>query len=295
MKNTIGFIIVKRRVLISFLIYLFAFCCSANIMTVKEFKEEIKNNSFLKEHGVNEEPVTSQETDKVDYAHEYANSKGGGKFNRPLEQYKGDTLLVGGGKNVGYHYKKDYEEGTKIPSKSDSTNWKIYIMSRMEERLKNLPLWYDLYEPNVPVKIDTIEKKAQLAKKIEQEKQTELDNKIQETNKYYTIDIDPLSEPDFIASFTDLGEMSKIPDNSFQNVIFESVPLFLLLNPNTIKTLERITKPGGTITLENSMQPRLLVVAFGNTKWKDQVYKQLANQVKYFGNNTNKFDIILKN
>ncbi len=235
-----------------------------HVMNVDQFNEAIKNNDLLKKLGKTD-PLSENEKGNLKRALEFERSDVGGVVNRQLNDFKGNTLVIGGGK-------KDAQS----PSDEGGGNRGITWIEKFQNEIKEATKLIE----DIKSKSWTEENKQRnielLQKEIE-ENQKKVDDIL---NTYYTVNIEKGDDPDLVASITSISDMSKIPDNYFQKVIFENVDILVWLNPNIFKILERITKPGGSIIIDGAVHSRLLVVAFAHTKWAQQINKQVENDVK---------------
>jgi hypothetical protein len=70
------------------------------VPTVEEFNTAIEENEFLKRQNANHK-MDSNEEKFLENALKYEHSSGGGLINRPLSEFQGNTLVIGGGKKLG--------------------------------------------------------------------------------------------------------------------------------------------------------------------------------------------------
>lgn len=180
-------------------------------MTPIEFNQALKDNPFLQSLRKNF-PLTDYEKHIVEEGLEYEHSSGGGVENRPIQDFKGDTLFVGGGKKGGFS-ESHPETGHNI----GLTNIE-FILSEIE-RVRNYP-----FNPKTGQKFDEAERQQQIQ---------DLKDKVNSIlDTYYTVNLDESVDPDFVASITNPSDMSKIPNHRFQNVVFENVDINVWFNPN---------------------------------------------------------------
>lgn len=137
---------------------------------------------------------------------------------RPIESFKGDKLIVGTG------WKPKYFCATPFYA---------------EWALKNKGLKIDL-EKNLP----TLEGR-QISPKFDQKRCIK---HIEEIKKeYYSVDIDPEMEPDFIASVANPVHMTYLPTNRFSYVLFDYFPADQIIFPLVWDNIHRILKKGAII------------------------------------------------
>jgi hypothetical protein len=88
----------------------------------------------------------------------------------------------------------------------------------------------------------------------------------------YTVDIDEGSTPDLVASINNEEAMKQIPDESFDQIIWESVPGGPLLNTEHFYQVHRILKTSGVAHLKIPIVvSRTLPVLIQETPFKDQI------------------------
>lgn len=246
---------------------------SREVMTLQEFTKALKENPLLKTTNTQNDPLTNEETHTIQMAEQYKNSSLGGKFDqdRDIATFKGDTLVVGGGKRSGHD---GHNTGlTNVEKELDE-------IDNLSKHIKTIMHPESRFSPVTGKKLDSEDARADEVKEL-----TTKIQKIKEAmhkrvlDKYFSLNIEPSVQPDFLASVMSISDMSKIPDQRFKQVIFENVDCTVFLNANTYKILTRITAPGGIIHITTgTFCDRLFPVVAGKTKWKTSVYAQLKNK-----------------
>ena len=248
------------------------------IMTLDEFKYAINNNYFLQqEHQtINDQPLDIHEIKMIKIAIKDENSYFGGEFDqgREINKFTGNTLLVGGGKKSG-KYGENQGKTVLIDIKAETTE--------IEELIKNLRSDKWTYDPYTGKKFKTAAEKETYIKALEHKRALykEAFSKKNEDilDRYYTLNIERLIQPDILASITSETDMSKIPDNKFAHVEFENVPCDVFLNPKLYPILARITKPKGTIKFSvSNVCRRLMVPVIQSTKFGEEFTKKLKEK-----------------
>ncbi|MEN8236342.1 MAG: hypothetical protein ABFQ95_02155 [Pseudomonadota bacterium] len=276
-----------NKILIGALIFSFAECMNSgalmsteqpaqisSVPSAEEFAKLIQGNDFLKQ--LNDiGPVTKSEKWQIELAIKDQNTTYTPKINRSLEDFKGEELVIGGGKKKGKY--RDNRGKTMIQPYLDDL-----------EKLRQGEYKFD---PFGSVKGPLTEETRNLAISNFQEKL--LDPVL---NKYYTINYDETTEPDLVTSATDInGIMENLPKGRFDRIHYENVNTFVFLNPNAWKIMEYLCKKGGTITINAGVHGmRLLPIILKDTKWEQQVQSQLKKKYDYFKSDGG-FTLILKN
>jgi len=237
------------------------------VMTIKEFKQVLNKNSFLRQHKqtVNDHPLSTHEIEMIKVAIKSDNHHYGGKCdrNRDIHNFTGSTLLVGGGKVAG---KRGENDGKTIlidvPSKITAIKKLLY---KLESGQWN-------HDPYIGKKFSTNVEKNNYINELKhkqslyQEAFAARNNDI--LNRYYTLNIEKNVQPDMLASILSESDISKIPDNKFENVEFENVPCDVFLNPKLYPILARITKQNGTIIFSiSNVCRRLIIPVIQSTKF----------------------------
>lgn len=89
---------------------------------------------------------------------------------------------------------------------------------------------------------------------------------------YYTIDYDKTVFPDIVGSINDAKMMEKIPNNSFDLVIWENVPCAALLNTEAFNQVYRILKEGGQAIMNfPPICARLIPFLINETEFKGKI------------------------
>lgn len=255
------------RLLIGAFVFVGLYClgdtyASDQGMTPDAINQKLENNDLLKKLGKNGPLDDYERHTFIEKVSEYCNSSGGGIVNRKIAEFKGDTLLVGGGKKGGFS--RSHPEGHNLG------------VTNIERYTKELEQIKSGTHPNYGgisgIRLDTPENK----QKAIEELQAEIDKVL---NQYYTVNFDKSTDPDLVASITSMNDLSTLPDHRFQTVIFENVDMHIWFCPSIFKILERIVKPGGKIVIQGAVQPRLLVIAFAPTKWANEVNSQLEKVI----------------
>ena len=230
---------------------------ASKIKTVEEFEQAIKSNHFLIKNKL-DYALEEDEKDGIENAHKWANLSIGPKINRDIKDFKGDFLVVGGGRSIG-----------AITSISSS---KEFLDKYGDE-------WRESGNKD----------------KIARVEETEAEiNEI--LKKYYTINIDTEADPDLLGSITSIGDTLSIPDNRFSTIRFEGVDALVFLNPDTLKILERITKANGKIIMDvTPMFARAVIIAFSGSKWEKQIYDQLDGKIYNDVTNNNMLQLTITN
>ena len=248
------------------------------IMTFDEFKYVINNNNFLQqEHQtINDQPLDIHEIKMIKIAIKDENSYFGGEFDqgRDINKFTGNTLLVGGGKRAGMRGENDGKT-ILIDVKAETTE--------IEELIKNLRSDKWTYDPYTGEQFETDAEKETYIKALEHKKalyKEAFSKKNKDIlDRYYTLNIERLIQPDMLASITSETDMSKIPDNKFMHVEFESVSCDVFLNPKLYPILARITKPKGTIKFSvSNVCRRLMVPVIQSTKFGEEFTKKLKEK-----------------
>ena len=278
---------IKTKIINNFKIYLFSYwlllicivfltSCSflksnvdVPIISKKEFETSIDNNSFLKSifDTTADKNLCHYELNAIKYALNEENKNYGGTFDtgRDISNFKGSTLVVGAGKKSGI--KKSNQGKCLLVDFNKKFNYLIKEIKQLKDLQKKQNL------KKLATRIYKLEEKLELYKKAF----TLTNQDILE--RYFTIDIDETLQPDMVGSITSESDMSQIPDNRFDHVEFENVPCNVFLNPTLYKILERITKPGGTISLSvNNSCRRLIVPIIQQTKFGPSYLKELSQK-----------------
>jgi len=88
----------------------------------------------------------------------------------------------------------------------------------------------------------------------------------------YTIDIDEKAKPDIVGSINDPSVMQQLPDESFDQVIWEYVPALVLLNKENFKQVHRVLKKDGIAALEIPITcARTLPILIQKTPFNNQI------------------------
>lgn len=240
-----------------------------HIISKKEFETSINNNSFFKSMSdtTTDKNLCRYELNAIKYAQDEANKNYGSTFDtgRYISNFKGSVLVVGAGKKSGT---KKSNQG-KCLLVDFNKDFKHLI-----EEIKQLK---DLQKKQNSKKLVT--RLYNLEEKLELYKRAFILRNQDILERYFTIDIDKTVQPDMVGSITSESDMSKIPDNRFDHIEFENVPCNVFLNPTLYKILERITKPGGTISLSvNNSCRRLIVPIIQRTKFGPSYLKELARK-----------------
>ncbi len=208
--------------------------------------------------------MNTREQDLVLTVRGYAAFSAGGVVSRSIKDFKGETLLVGGGKAGGL-------SATSLAGHNLGVTNTDRLLKEIEQ-LKN-GTFSAKYGGRAGLPLNSEDNKKKEISAIQEEVNQVVD-------KYYTVNIEPETDPDLLAFIANIEDMTSIPDGRFSSVIFENVNMNVWLDPRLFVVLERITKPGGIITIDGATHPRLLVVAFSHTKWASEVNAQLMSNVK---------------
>jgi hypothetical protein len=254
---------------------------SVKLMTAEEFQEAINSNEFLKEHNLTG-PLTDGELHQIKSS-QYTTENVGGMVRRNLQEFKGDILLIGGERVLPGHRAR----GAAGRNQEDREIWYApnpLLLSKLEHQ-KGFLKWLEtpaaqenFSDPSWPEKTrNTIRELEILIDKYDKKRDEVL--RTDPFNKYYVLNIAEEVEPDLVASIASLTDTQSIPDHHFREVIFENVDAFVFLNPNTLKIMERVAKPGGTIKISTAASAaRLYIIVFHGTKWESEIEKQYLNQ-----------------
>jgi len=229
------------------------------VMTLGEFTWAINNNDFLKQQRktVDDHPLDEDEVGMIEKAIKDENLHFGGKFDhgREINNFTGDTLLVGGGKKSGMCGENDGKT-ILIDNKIEDEEIKTLIENLRSDKWDHDPYTGKEFKSDAEKElyIKELERKQKLYQQAFREKNKDI------LSRYYTLNIEKIIQPDMLGSITSEADMSKIPNNKFMHVEFENVPCDVFLNPKIYPILERITKPGGTIKLSVSYDCRRLIV-----------------------------------
>lgn len=245
------------------------------VMTVEEFKIAIDNYDYFrkrkkttKDHPLEKYELRAIEAALNGEAKNYGSVIDSG---REINDFNGQTLLVGGGNSKGtYGQNQGKTVLTDIIAEENSIN-KLIDDLRSDKCKKDYHTGKIFkVEAEKEIYIKALEHKKELYKKAFSFKNKDI------LERYYTLDIDKDIKPDMIASIISESDVSKIPDNKFMYVEFENVPCEVFLNPKLYKIISRITKPRGKIklTVKNACR-RLIAPVIQNTKFGDQYAKIL--------------------
>jgi len=245
------------------------------VMTIDEFKQAINNNDFLKQQRktVKYYSLDKYEVKMIEKAIKDENSHFGGKFDRGREvnNFTGDTLLVGGGKKSGM-CGENQGKTVLIDNKINDEEVRILIENLRSDKWDHDPYTGKEFKSDAEKEfyIKELERKQKLYQQAFREKNKDI------LNRYYTLNIEKDLQPDMLGSITSEADMSKIPNNKFMHVEFENVPCDVFLNPKLYPILERITKPGGTIkfSVSNSCR-RLMIPVIQQTKFGKEFISNL--------------------
>jgi hypothetical protein len=243
------------------------------VMTIQEFTKALKENPILESTKTQNDPLTNEEKHTIQMAEQYKNFSLGGKFDqdRDISTFKGDILVVGGGKRSG-------EDGhnTGLTNVEKELN----SIEDLSKHIKTIMQPEARFSPVTGKKLDSTlarEEEVTFINKKIQDIKAEMHKRV--LDKYFSLNIEPSVQPDFLASITSVSDMSKIPDHRFKQVIFENVDCTVFLNANTYKILSRITAPGGMIHITTgTFCDRLFPVVAEKTKWKTSIYAQLKKK-----------------
>jgi hypothetical protein len=245
----------------------------SEVMTIQEFTKALKENPLLKMTKTEKDPLTNEEEHTIQMAEQYKNFSLGGKFDqdRGIATFKGDILVVGGGKRSG---NDGHNTGLTNVEKE------LKSIEDLSKHIKTIMQPEARFSPVTGKKLDSqsirTEEIASINLKI-QDIKAEMHKRV--LDKYFSLNIEPSVQPDFLASITSVSDMAKIPDHRFKQVIFENVDCTVFLNANTYIILSRITAPGGTIHITTgTFCDRLFPVVAEKTKWKTSIYAQLKRK-----------------
>lgn len=255
---------------------------NATMPTIDEFKQTIQNNPILANLSkVNEgfkparveEILTEYELGEVKGAPSYLGSFGP-KVIRPLKDFKGKILLIGGERKPpsgGSYDTTSIAEVKGIDAKR---------LADLEDALKGI----NNFKFNVftGAEITTQEDREALKKQLKEHYAPGLQ---QSEDRYYLSNILEDVGADLIASAIDKHDMSAIPDNYFDIVEYENVNCPVFLFKETWQIMERITKPGGRIIIKTGpLCLRLIPTVVKGTKWEAQVNKEISDNYKEWAN-----------
>jgi hypothetical protein len=173
------------------------------------------------------------------------------KANRKIEDFKGDTLVIGGGRK-----------------ESGITNIQV-----LDEEIFDIPRF--------KFNVDTGEKlneesRQHLLNEKQQERQHIIDN-------YYTINYSQDVDPDLVGSATDVNLLKILPKNRFKTIYYENVDNWIFLNPATLQIAQELCEPGGTIKISTGFNgARLLLIALEDMPNTVDALKQLKNNYDTF-------------
>lgn len=284
-----------KKIILFFLPFSVSLACSTvpkdRIMTIEEAGEIIANNEFLKSIGLAESEealygdsdesrgshgLNINELSSIELSHEYAATDFGGVFaeGRHINDFKGDTLVVGGGKAPG-----EYGNNRGI-TVLRCAKGRIAYFEGFWKTLRNAKI-----NRNSGGRIS--DKLRAIAIKKYAEELARVNEEVNEYNSqkldtYFTLNIDKLTQPDILASITSEKDMAKIPDRRFSKVIFEHINGFVYVNPSLYPILQRIVKPGGTIEfwgVTTSWRRFMIPFMESLTPWGDQVKSQFYKEI----------------
>lgn len=251
------------------------------LLTAKEFQKAINANELLKSHNL-AGPLNDIELFQIKSS-ELTTENVGGKVNRELGDFKGNTLLIGGEHVLPGHGAR----GAAALNQEDRKRWyePNVALSKELKNEQSFLAWLQTPEAQANFSDKSWSEKAQ-KKILELEQQIAKNDKEREKvlssdpmETYYVLNIAEEVEPDLVASIASLTDTQSIPDHYFENVIFENVDAFVFLNPNTLKNMERLTKIGGTIQISTAASAaRLFAIIFHGTKWEHEIEEQYLAQ-----------------
>jgi hypothetical protein len=241
----------------------------------EEFEKTIKENNLFQNDYMKHQPffqgkdggiLSAYELTVIDETSRYLGSFGP-KIIRPLGDFKGDTLLVG---------------GERMKGKGDAGTNSIAKVDKIEPLVQTLAdIGKIVVNPFTGEKITSEDKRKAAKDMIEKD----LNDLLKPSkDKYYVSNIKPDVMADLIASAIDKKDMSVIPDGFFEKVYYESVDCSVFLFKDTWDIMDRITKPGGKITIRTAAIScmRLIPTLVKGTKWEHQVNEQIRAQYKEF-------------
>jgi hypothetical protein len=243
--------------------------------TQEQFAEFIKNNEFLIKHNMNTDEsrrfsdspgkngLNGAEIGQIDESIRLRDSNYGGIFGagRNIADFSGDILVVGGGKGVG------------ITGLADPAVYQQFIV--------DVTSGIGKFSVLTGEKITEINKKEIILQYESKITEDSIEN-IKKLNTYFTINIDPMVQPDLLASITSESDMSHIPDHRFGKIIFENVNGSVFLNPNIYKILRRILKPGGELDIIVPFACRRLIIPMTeHTEWGEAIKKQMLEAYQH--------------
>lgn len=248
------------------------------VMTKEEFKQAINNSIFFKRINktIDDEPFDQYELKMIQLAIKNQGHSYGGTFQagREIKNFRGDTLVVGGGKLPG-KYSDNQGKTVLINNKIIQDEINTLITNLLSGKWSKNP--YTGHEFVTKLEKNQFIQKLRYKQQIFSEAFSEWNKDI--LNRFYTINIDSTVGPDMIASINSELDTSKIPDSKFEVVEFENVPCDVYLNPNLYKILERITKPGGIIKLSvTNCCRRLMAPVIAKTKFSKDFDEELQSK-----------------
>ena len=87
----------------------------------------------------------------------------------------------------------------------------------------------------------------------------------------YTVDLNPKMKPDLVGNIMSKEDLSSLPDNFFDSVIFEFVLCTAYMETDTFDTIYRVLKPGGTFYGDVAFHcARLVPFVIENTPFQGQ-------------------------
>lgn len=173
------------------------------------------------------------------------------KANRKIEDFKGDTLVIGGGRK-----------------ESGITN-----IQALDEEILDIPRFK--FNVDTGEKLNEESRQHPLNEK-QKERQHIIDN-------YYTINYSQDVDPDLVGSATDVNLLKILPKNRFKTIYYENVDNWIFLNPATLQIAQELCEPGGTIKISTGFTgARLLLIALEDMPNAVDALKQLKNNYDTF-------------
>ena len=163
---------------------------------------------------------------------------------RPIEQFQGDKLIIGTGWNPKYFCETSF------------------YLEWAEKQGNQINL--DLSQPHDQGLRLSKKEFNQCLKDIEKIKKT-----------YYSIDIDPIMEPDFLASAVNPIHMSYFPPKRFSYILFDYFPSSVIVSPLVWENTDRLLKPGGRIKI---ITAKALSILFRSTLMQTPWAEQIKNR-----------------
>lgn len=249
-----------------------------NVLSMQQFQEGINAFHFFKKNHqtTTQVPLDKYEKEMIATAQSNHNKCFGGTIDpeRKLEQFSGNTLLVGGGKDLG-HYGSN--QGKTLLYNIEQEIQKI------DDHITLLTSKQYTSDPYTGISFTSDNRKQEFIDHLRQKKMLYTtyyqmrNNDILE--KYFTINIDSSMQPDIHGSIACISDVVKIPDNTFARVEFENVPCDVFLDSKLYTILERITQPDGIITLSiTNACRRVMIPVITNTKFGEQYIQSLVKE-----------------